>query len=115
MYQDCTAFRQIRADKRSRGKPDLSFLTCCNNQEPFGRRFYSRVGALEFLIQISRSAIRNSTVLSAGNDVAHRLRPGSVKGDFRNFGQILTMDGEGRQINRVVGFINVQVWDCIRH
>ena len=114
IYQDCTAFWQTRAVKRSRGKTDLSFLTCSNHQEPCGRRFYSRVGALEFLIQTSRSAIRNSTVLPAGNGVAHRLRLRSVKGDFRNFGQIFITDGDGRQINRVIGFIGIQVCDCIR-
>lgn len=114
MCQDCTAFWRTRAVKRSRGKTDLSFLTCSNPQEPCGQRFYFRVGALEFLIQTSGSAIRNSTVLPAGNGVAHRLRLRSVEGDFCNFDQILTTNGDARQINRVLGFIGVQVCECIR-
>ena len=53
MCQDCTAFWRTRAVKRSRGKTDLSFLTCSNHQEPCGQRFYFWVGALEFLIHTS--------------------------------------------------------------
>ncbi len=98
MCQDCTAFWRTRAVKRSRGKTDLSFLTCSNHQEPCGQRFYFRVGAVEFLIQTSGSAIRNSTVLPAGNGVAHWLRLRSVEGDFCNFDQIFITDGDARQI-----------------
>ena len=93
--QDCTAFWRTRAVKRSRGKTDLSFLTCSNHQKPCGQRFYFRVGALEFLIHTSGSAIRNSTVLPAGNGVAHWLRLRSVEGDFCNFDQIFITDGDG--------------------
>ena len=114
MCQDCTAFWRTRAVKRSRGKTDLSFLTCSNPQEPCGQRFYFRVGAVEFLIQTSGSAIRNSTVLPAGNGVAHWLRLRSVEGNFCNFGQIFITDGDGRQISYVLGFIGVQVCDFIR-
>ena len=95
-------------------KLTLVFLTCSNHQEPCGQRFYFRACALEFLIQTSGPAIRNSTVLPAGNGVAHRLRLRSVEGDFCNFDQILTTDGDARKINRVLGFIGVQVCDFIR-